>query len=52
MNELVSLLNSVIPIISNVVGIIVLWYIFSKNDLAAYCTTKMGQMEDNKEQQN
>lgn len=39
-NDLVNLLNNVIPIISNIVGIIVLWYIFSKNDLVEYCSAK------------
>ncbi|TFF98381.1 MAG: hypothetical protein EU541_06895 [Promethearchaeota archaeon] len=41
MNELVNLLNNIIPIISNIVGIIVLWYIFSKDDLIEYWNEKI-----------
>ena len=45
-NEIVTVLRQVIPISSTIGGIVILWYIFSKKDLIAYCSITREDLED------
>ncbi len=46
MNEIVSLINSIIPIISDVGGIFIMWYIFSGNALVDCCPIMESKLID------
>lgn len=45
-NEIVTVLRNVIPLSSNIAGIVILWYIFSKKELIDYSSVKEKNMED------